>query len=406
MAGEITVWHPLFIHPMTQKIEALRLLEDALKELESQKSSVYAAIQKLSRAAALVGDHDIKIWCDVQLGDRRFVPALEALLEILMSKADRKSKEFLANYQGALEKLESLGLKKEIHFTYDELNQKAHESAGGYASIGFVEEKYADLVRTKRGNDGTYYKNDLFTHLDYVRKRTHGFASALFNQLKFSDTASNSFDVLRSAVDDKLLDLNPVLAEQLMLAFRGVSSSKEEEWSQALTTCRRLLEGLADHLRPANKEPVKGRSLGQTQYVNRLWAFMDHAIESDSNRELAKSHVDFLGSWLEKTNKIMNKGVHAEVQQLEAVKAVFHTYLVIADIVEFLSSSDPKSKARLDINSATIDELEALLDISRATAKEVVKARVQHGKLDKNLLSTVRGVGPKTVEKAATAFGL
>ncbi len=391
---------------MTQKIEALRLLEDALKELESQKSSVYAAIQKLSRAAALVGDHDIKIWCDVQLGDRRFVPALEALLEILMSKADRKSKEFLANYQGALEKLESLGLKKEIHFTYDELNQKAHESAGGYASIGFVEEKYADLVRTKRGNDGTYYKNDLFTHLDYVRKRTHGFASALFNQLKFSDTASNSFDVLRSAVDDKLLDLNPVLAEQLMLAFRGVSSSKEEEWSQALTTCRRLLEGLADHLRPANKEPVKGRSLGQTQYVNRLWAFMDHAIESDSNRELAKSHVDFLGSWLEKTNKIMNKGVHAEVQQLEAVKAVFHTYLVIADIVEFLSSSDPKSKARLDINSATIDELEALLDISRATAKEVVKARVQHGKLDKNLLSTVRGVGPKTVEKAATAFGL
>ncbi|HEY9257670.1 hypothetical protein, partial [Chitinophaga sp.] len=159
---------------MTQKIEALRLLEDALKELESQKSSVYAAIQKLSRAAALVGDQDIKIWCDVQLGDRRFVLALEALLEILMSKADRKSKEFLANYQGALEKLESLGLKQEIHFTNDELNQKAHESAGGYASIGFVEEKYADLVRTKQGNDGTYYKNDLFTHLDYVKKRTHG----------------------------------------------------------------------------------------------------------------------------------------------------------------------------------------------------------------------------------------
>ncbi|AIV66214.1 helix-hairpin-helix motif family protein [Burkholderia pseudomallei MSHR4375] len=227
----------------------------------------------------------------------------------------------------------------------------------------------------------------------------------MFNQLKFAGTVSNSFDVLRTAVDDKLLDLNPVLAEQLMLAFRGVSSSNDEEWSQALTTCRRLLEGLADQLYPVNKEPAKGRALGQTQYVNRLWAFMDNAIESESNRELAKTHVDFLGSWLEKTNKITNKGVHAEVQQLEAVKAVFHTYLVIADLLDYLGSGQA-SKAKPDINSATIDELEALLDISRATAKEIVKARVQHGKLDKILLSKVHGVGPKTVEKAVSAFAL
>lgn len=140
-----------------------------------------------------------------------------------------------------------------------------------------------------------------------------------------------------------------------MLAFRGVSSSKDAEWSEALTTCRRLLEGLADQLRPVFKETVKGRILGQAQYAvcGHLWT----------------------------------------------------TPLVIADLLDYLGSGQ-KSKAEPDIQSATIDELEALLDISRATAKEIIKARVQYGKLDKSLLSKVRGVGPKIVEKVVTAFAL
>ena len=390
---------------MTQKAEALRLLEEALKELESQRGSVFAAVQKLSRAATLLENKDVQVWCSIQFAEPRYAQPLKKLLQAATNADDPKSAKRQAPINEAIDKLIELGLKQAIHFTHEELTQKASESGGGYISIGFVEERYADLVRTKKGNDGTYYKNNLYSHLNYVRKKAHDFASVLFNQVKFAGTVSNSFDVLRTAVDDKLLDLNPVLAEQLMLAFKGVSSSKDEEWSQALTTCRRLIEGLADQLYPANKEPVKGRNLGQTQYVNRLWAFMDNAIESESNRDLAKTHVDFLGAWLEKTNKITNKGVHAEVQQLEAVKAAFHTYLAIADLLEYLGPG-PVSKSKPNINSATIDELEALLDISRATAKEIVKARVQHGRLDKTLLSKVRGVGPKTVEKAVAVFAL
>jgi hypothetical protein len=169
-----------------------------------------------------------------------------------------------------------------------------------------------------------------------VRKKAHELASQIYNQLKFSGTVSNCFDILKNAVDDKLLDLNPAIAEQLMLAFKSISSDKEEEWSQALTTCRRLLEGLADELYPASKEKFNGRTVGQGQYVNRLWAFMDGAIQSESNKDLAKAHIDFLGSWLDKVNKLTNKGVHAELDRIEAVKSVFHTYLVVADLLEYV----------------------------------------------------------------------
>lgn len=390
---------------MTPQNEALRLIEEALKELESSKGSVLSAVQKLLRASGLAGNQDVQVWCAIQLGEQKYTLPLQELLTALTSKTDQKSKPTLPIAEKAIKDLEVLNLKQQTHFSNEELIVKASESGGGYINIGIVEERYADLIRTKRGNDGKYYKNNLSNHINYVRKKAHDLSSSLFNQLKFAGTISNCFELLKQAVDDRLLDLSPSLAEQLMLTFKRVSTNKAEEWSQALVTCRRLLEGLADELQPATNKPSKGRSLDQAQYVNRLWAFMDSSIESESNKELAKSHVDFLGSWMEKTNKIANKGVHAEVSQLESVKAIFHTYLVLADILEYMDKSH-SSKKKPDINTATMDELEALLDVGRDTAKEIIKARVQQGHLDRGGLSKVRGVGPKTLEKAISVFSI
>jgi DNA uptake protein ComE-like DNA-binding protein len=390
---------------MTPQNEALRLLEDALKTLESPQGSVLSSVQKLSRASTLLGNQDVHVWCAIQLGEKKYTRPLQKIISIWIAKKSESVPEKVNDESAELrEELNALNLKQEIHYSMEELKIKRSQGGGGYISIGIVEEQYANLIRTKKGNDGTYYQIDLYNHLDYVRKKAHNFASSLFNQVKFAGTISNCFDLLKQAIDDRLLDLNPTLAEQLMLAFKGISSNNQEEWSQALTTCRRFLEGLADELQPAG-ETSKGRLLSQGQYVNRLWAFMDEAIESDTNKDLAKAHVDFLGSWMEKTNKIANKGVHAEVGQLESIKAVFHTYLVIADILEYLGKSQsPKPKP--DLNTATLDDLEALLDVKRAIAKEIVKSRVKYGRLDRVSLQKVRGVGPKTLEKAIEVFSI
>lgn len=384
---------------MTPQSEAIRLLNESLQENESPKGSLSAAVQKLSRAATLIKRFDVQKWCSIQLGDRTFTRPLMDLVEALQSKNDSPNPAVAT----ALKKLGELELSHDMHFRAEELNIKGHEGSGGYSSIGFVQERYADLVRLKRGNDGTYYKNHLNTHINYVRRRSHELASALLSQLQFAGATSSCFDLLKSAVDDRLLDMNPSLAEQLMLAFKGVSSLDKEEWSQALTTCRRLLEAVADAVHPANSDPIQGRVITQAQYVNRLWAFMDKAIESDSNRALAKSHVDFLGSWMEKTNKIANKGVHAELGQLEAVKSVFHVYLVLADILEYLNA-EPKKRGKININEASMDELEAALDVSRTVAKAIFKARMSNGTLDLAILKKVPGVGQKTVEKALAEF--
>ena len=51
-------------------------------------------------------------------------------------------------------------------------------------------------------------------------------------------------------------------------------------------------------------------------------------------------------------------------------------------------SNTKTSVSKPDINKATLDELEALLNINRTIAKEIVKARVREGKLDLDILKT------------------
>ncbi|MET0461900.1 MAG: helix-hairpin-helix domain-containing protein [Chitinophagaceae bacterium] len=423
---------------LTVTRQAEELLRDSLKELESSKGSVVASVQKLSRAAKMLGDNDVVIWCEIQLGVSKYTQPLGRHLEKLREAAKantiiqaskalevkrknapakksaskkaaikkstsvkyEKEEKALDDYWEHQKALETLGLKKDVHFTIEELNVKLNESGGGYLNIGTIEEIYTNLIRKKRGNDGTYYQNHLASHISYVKRVAHDKASQLYNRVTFANTPQTSLDILRDAVDNKLLDLAPTAAEKLMIAFKAVASDSPEEWSHALTTCRRFIEELADALYPARSEQVKGRELGKGQYVNRLWAFMDGVIESESNRDLAKAHVDYLGSYLQRTHKVSNKGVHADLTRMEAVKAVFHAYLVAADILDYLNSDPTAKDKRLNIHTASIDELESILDISRNLAKAIVRLRVEHGVLDLPRLATIKGMGQKTLALA------
>lgn len=189
-----------------------------------------------------------------------------------------------------------------------------------------------------------------------------------------------------------------------MLAFKTVTSSSQEELSQALTTCRRFIESLADILYPATDEKINGRVLGKQNYINRLWAFMDKAIESESNREMAKAHIDYLGSWLQRIHKVSNKGVHADLDRLEAIKAVLHTYLMVGDILSYLNKGPNIPPKIINIHAATLDELQSFLDVSKNQAKEIIKLRVQKGKLTPKDLLDIKGIGKKTIEKAEEVF--
>lgn len=388
-----------------KKAEALKIVEEGLKELESAKGSVTVGVQKLLRAARLLDDKAIIAWCELQFANPMHIKVINAFSEKVLEEYEKENK-----MQDITDKKYDLLIKNitDLDISLSEISEllrfKSKKSSGGFHSVEFIEERHAFITKLKQFTDSVYNLGELKQHLQYIRKKALEYLTDFETKLKFSGTITSSFDLLKNAVDDRLLDLDPEIAEQLMLAFKSVSSDSKEEWSHALTTCRRLLESLADKLYPASDLVIGKRTFKQNQFVNRLWQFMNDAIESDSNKEIAKSHVDYLGLWLERTNKITNKGVHDEVSQLEATKAIFHIYLMLADLLDYLDPTTVSKPTKPRITEASLDEIESLLNVKRDVAKAIVVARVNNKGLTIEQLAEVKGIGPKTVATAKEVF--
>lgn len=387
-----------------KKAEALKIVEEGLKELESAKGSVAVGVQKLSRAAKLIDEESIYAWAELQLGNPIYKkPVQEILYKIHEISQLPEAEQNFDQVTVLVEKLALIGLDYNTHIS-PEYSMKISKYHGGLNSINFIEQALEGLIKNDRIHDGVRTKIKLSMHLNYIKNAAYKYLSELHDKLKFSGTITSSFDLLKNAVDDRLLDLDPEIAEQLMLAFKSVSSDNKEEWSHALTTCRRLLEKLADKLYPASDLEIGKRTFKQGQFVNRLWQFMNDTIESNSNRDLAQMHVNYLGLWLEKANKLTNKGVHDEVSQLEATKAIFHIYLMLADLLDYLDPAATSKMTKPSIATASLDEIEALLNVKREVAKAIFIARINNKGLTVEQLKEVKGVGPKTLETAKEVF--
>ncbi|HYF02538.1 MAG TPA: helix-hairpin-helix domain-containing protein [Patescibacteria group bacterium] len=387
----------------TPRQQGTVLIEEVLKELENPKGNLSAAVKKLKRAAMLLDESDLIIWCDIQLGNSKYVSVLQKFLDAYVKNEKNKTKLNQKALDNASEEVASAGIILGKNISSDELNARLNESGGGFLKIDFIEERYNDLVRVKKGNDGTYYKNNLNHTLSTIKVIAHKYAANIYKKYAFKELTETNFEILKKNVEDVLFELHPELAEKLMIAFRSVSSDNPEEWSHALATCRRFFEQLADILYPPVVEKIKGRDLGKGNYINRLWAFMDKSIESETNKEIAKAHVDFLGTYLQTLYKVSNKGVHAGLTRLEALKAVMHIYLMCADLLNYLDKKDLKGQ-KPNIHVATLDEIESFANITRTIAKEIIKLRVANPALTPELLKTIPKLGPKSLKSIIDNF--
>ncbi len=77
---------------------------------------------------------------------------------------------------------------------------------------------------------------------------------------------------------------------QFTAAYRRAREDDAESKTHALTTCRRILESVADVVYPARQEPVvdsggKTRKVGTENYVNRLWMFASEAMSGSTQHQ-------------------------------------------------------------------------------------------------------------------------
>ena len=171
-----------------------------------------------------------------------------------------------------------------------------------------------------------------------VRDRLWEFLTETEHDLTFGEATAETFDRLRSYVDQQLTTISPPALEQFQTAYRRLRDGGSEDRAHALTSCRRVLKTLADELFPARAQPVVGsdgkkHTLSDAAYVNRLLQYVNETLGKHENGAVVQAALRDVDARLSSLHDLASKGVHAEVTGYEVDTCVVQTYLVVADLL-------------------------------------------------------------------------
>lgn len=163
-------------------------------------------------------------------------------------------------------------------------------------------------------------------------------------ELQFSGIADDVFTRIRLRVDSSIGNLLPDSVKKFNAVYDNLQSENSEDWSNAVHSCRRILQDLADVIFPAIDESRvkagKKINLGKDSYINRIMCFVEDSSNSERFQHLVGSHLEFLGERLDSIFKASQKGSHANIlAREEADRYVAYTYLVVGDILTLWNES-------------------------------------------------------------------
>lgn len=176
--------------------------------------------------------------------------------------------------------------------------------------------------------------------------------------LTYTDTNEQIFGRFRSDVDKELGRLAPEVLDKFRAVYRRLGEATQgaapvsEELSQALVTCRRILEAVADHVWPPDRPATlkDGSPATGTQYRARMRCFLRER-GGDSFEGLIGAEVSGLYGRFEAADRLSSKGVHADVALREAEAAAILTYIIAGNLLR-LAQETPATSAAMPDNAS------------------------------------------------------
>ncbi|WP_183132381.1 hypothetical protein [Pseudomonas syringae] len=310
--------------------DSLVLSEQLLSDLEMGRSLTSVAL-RASRLARLMGDVDVN---EIMMFEVNGYP----------QKNNKPTEESwrLANIAGRLYTEEVDG-KLQQFGQFETLEQLEMEIEG-------LKKRLPRLSGTNLANASTSLRKKV-SLLGNRRSYIHGYVSGIYFELKFSTLASNMFERIQHKVDKSVAELIPQAVKKLTSVYDNLLSQNTEDWSNAVHSCRRILQDVADVLYPPRASKIinpgprqREIKLGADNYINRLVAYVEENSASERFEEIVGSHMKYLGERLDSIFQAAQKGSHDVItSQDEADRYVIYTYLVIGDILKLKADVDSKA---------------------------------------------------------------
>lgn len=323
--------------------EALPLSEAILSEIELSQAPLTSIALKASRLARLVGDFDQQqIMIYEASGYPKTPKGVEPRVWQLAELAGRIYKQIKDDEEKSYCKCDSLEQIELEMVTAKENILVAADASTSISSANphqFVSNPVGNALERKNLRE---IVSDRSRWLAARRAYIHSYVSSIYFELKFSAIPSDIFERTRSKVDKKIGDLVPGAIKKFSAVYENLISENDEDWANAVHSCRRILQETADGLYPPREDKevdVGGKKktikLGVDNYINRLIAYVEENSSSDRFNEIVGSHMRYLGERLDSIFQAAQKGSHHVISsQDEADRYVIYTYLVIGDLLQ------------------------------------------------------------------------
>jgi hypothetical protein len=325
--------------------EALELSSEILRNLELSEMPLENIALKTVRLARLLNDSEIQEIMQYEVSGYPSTPdGIEPRIQQLVERANRiyvqrdtstkKAKQVVL--LGSISQLEHLIRSSEIALGAAKDPSISISSANPhqYVSGGIVnrEERrwFQEMISLSSARLATR-RGFIY---QYVLQRHY--------ELKYSGIVDDIFTRIRDRVDGQIGMVVPGAIKKLSAVYESLASDNPENWANAVHSCRRILQELADAVFPLTDESrttwVNGKEqqikLGQDHYTNRIIAFVEDNSDSDRFEEIVGSHLKYLGERLDSVFQAAQKGSHSEVvSRQEADRYVIYTYLLVGDIL-------------------------------------------------------------------------
>lgn len=295
----------------------LELARELLDDIELSRTSAENLVLKASRLARWVGSDEIRNWLKFEMGG--YNATNEISLKYMSITGRWINREKNLGYWGPLAQQEAAIIAEKAKL----VALRTPDSSGEWASVAIA-------TVTNAMNQTTNNISRLSGIKSRVLAQLHAFVSDVYYEKEFDSLSESIFERYKYAVDTLIANSCGEVLEKIPSVMSRLSEGDEESISQALMTCRRIIEAFADSIFPPTDQTIEigGNTLklDASKHQNRINTYVNQHVQSQSRKQKIRQNLSNLFDRV-------STGVHNDVTAEEANSLFLNVYLFLGEIL-------------------------------------------------------------------------
>ncbi len=300
----------------------LELARELLDDIELGRTDAERLILKASRLARWVGSDEVRYWLQLELGGYNNTNPIS--LKYMTITGRWLDYEKRTGFWGPLAQQEATIKAEQAKLAA----LRVPDTSGDYANIAI---QHVTGAMSTTANS--------ISRFSAIRSRVlaqlHKFVSEVYYEKEFDILSESIFERYKSEVDSLLAEHCGDILQKIPSVMSRLAEDDEESISQALSTCRRIIESFADSVFPPSDGTIEigGNTLklDAGKHQNRINAFIHQQTNSQSRKQRLRQNLSNLFDRV-------STGVHGEVTAEEAKSLFLNTYLFLGEVLHLHKS--------------------------------------------------------------------